>query len=146
MSMLAPRPQALGGEVLAGCVAARRKGELSGLRLRVGDQFLHVLDRQLDVDRQHARGLAEEHDADEVLARIVVERRAGRRNDQVLQRHHAHRVAIGRLGDRVHRDDARASGLVLDDERLPQRILEHRLQIARESRPPHHPAESPRSP
>ncbi len=102
-------------------IAGRAEIDRAGTLLRIGDQLLHIGDRELRVHHQHDRRDREQRDRREVARRIEgqplgVERRV---DDQRTRRGEQQRVAVRfRLCDRFRADIPARPGAVLDDELL----------------------------
>ena len=106
------------------CAAAPMRPKLSfGIGLRVRDELLHVLRRQVVVRGEDERRDAGERDRHQVLARIegqlaLVERDVGR----VAGDHRRHGVAIGRrLCGQIGAEDAVRARAVIHHDRLAKR-------------------------
>ena len=94
---------------------------------------LALLGRHLGVDHQHDRRVADHGDRREVARHVEGQRLVDAREDDHVVRHHAEREAVGRrTRQRLQADDAAGAGLVVDDDRVAQRLGQRRLRGARD--------------
>ena len=107
--------------VVGGADAGTRDVELAGVGFHVGDQFGHVLGREVGVDVQdEGRERHQRHEI-EALVRIVLHVAGQRRIDHQRRAAGIDRVAVGRrLGDEVGGDGGRRTGAVVDQHRLAE--------------------------
>ena len=123
--------QHLEGEMAGAAVAGGAVTELARVRLGQCDEFGEILRRHLGTHREDHRHLGQQADRLEVLVGIrqLVEHRGvhGQRADVAED----DRVAV-RRGPRnlLHRDGPRAAALVVDEDRLAERLAHFRGQQA----------------
>ena len=113
--------------------AGRRIVEAARLRLRQRDEFLQVLRLHRRVDHHDQVGVVDPRHRHEVAHQR--ERLVGHERlvDRVGVRHRQQRVAVGRrLRDLVGADDRSGARLVLDHDRLLQRLGEILAELAGE--------------
>ena len=105
--------------------AGRGVVELAGVGLGQRDEFAERFRRHFRIEQKQQRILPHHDDRGEVALRIVRQARPRRRHDREARGHHQERMAVGRrLGGRVGADDAARGRPVVDDHRLPERLLE----------------------
>ena len=116
----------LAGEMPGAAVAARAEGELAGIRLGIGDEFLRGVDRQRRVDDEHVRRDRDQRDRREVLDRVVRHLRVEAGVDRVRrQRSHQDRVAVGRrFRNEIGADVAARAGAVVHHNALAPRVAQ----------------------
>ncbi len=110
----------LDGEMTDGRRAERSDVDLARIGLRVGDEFLEVLDRKLWAHVQDQRQLGQPRDQRDV-AQEIERQRLQRHVDGVGRRGEEKRVAVGRrTDDGLGADIGAAAGPVVDDHRLAE--------------------------
>ncbi|MNN31100.1 hypothetical protein D3C81_1447730 [compost metagenome] len=104
------------------------------MRLGIGNQLGHRLDRQLGIDHQHEWQVAHAADRREVLDRVIGQllhqRRVGRMRGVGG---HEQRIAVrGRLRNQLRRDGAVGAGAIVDHHVLAERIAQFLGRDARD--------------
>ncbi len=125
------RAKHLGREMSWRTIACRSEGQLSRLRLRQGDQFLHRLHAQSRIGHQDHRRRRDVHDRHEIPDRVVGKLATER--DVHVQRRRGEQQCVAvrrRLRNGVVSDRSAGPCLVLDDDWLPERLLERVLHGA----------------
>ena len=112
----------LGGQVRAGQGAGRAVAELAGIGLGIGDEIVPVLDRAVGGHHDAERIARDVDDVADVLDRVPVDLgRVGQ--PEHTERNLRQRVAVRRGGlHLLGRQRAAGARLVLDDDRLAQRL------------------------
>jgi hypothetical protein len=120
-------------EVVSAADATRRVRKLAGLGLRRGHDVLHGLEGRFVAHHQDQRAALDQHDRHKVVLGVVRDLlEQGLVDGERRKVAHADGVAVRPgLGDRIGADVAAGTGLVVDDDRLPQFLAHQPRQLAR---------------